>query len=129
MQLWMVPRAIFPGSEVSKCILLPSIKANLSAMHSDTPGKLRVKAKRPFDAYTWSIWAKNMSERGKTDEAVSMLENVIAQKKLGGGTEAGPRVLFNTAIDACGHAGKFNRAWSLFNDVRIILALFSSCGV
>lgn len=90
------------------------------------------KQSRRFDAHTYSIWAREMARRGKPEEAISLLENVIAKKRLNkpvaadaapdGKTVRDPTpakvAIFNTAIDVCGHAGKFGRAWSLYNDMK-----------
>lgn len=81
-----------------------------------TPESL--SSSKKFDAHTYSIWATEMSRRGKPEEALRMLENVLQERKV-------PRdnftVMYNTAIDICGHHGKFNRAWKLFNDVLVNL--------
>ncbi len=70
---------------------------------------------RKFDAYTWSIWAGRMASQGKVEDALNMIENRVAEKKI---PKSQLTALFNTAIDICGHHGKFNRAWKLFNDMK-----------
>lgn len=70
---------------------------------------------RRFDAYTYSIRAERMAKQGNTEEAISMLENAVADRKI---DQSGYQALFNTAIDICGHGGRFNRAWGLFNDMK-----------
>lgn len=69
---------------------------------------------RKFDAHTWSIWAQQMATRGNIEDAVRMLENAVADRKVG---HEQAQVLLNTAINICGHDGKFNRAWGIYNDV------------
>ena len=69
---------------------------------------------RRFDSHTWSIWAQQMAKRGNVEDAVRMLENAVAERKI---PSDQAQVLFNTAINICGHEGKYNRAWGLFNDV------------
>lgn len=71
--------------------------------------------KRKFDAHTWSIWANNLSKQGKHEEALSMLENAIDKNRMGTDQYL---VLYNSAIDICGHVGKFGRAWKIFNDMK-----------
>lgn len=72
---------------------------------------------RKFDAHTWSIWAQQMAARGNIEDAVRMLENAVADRKVG---HEQAQVLLNTAINICGHDGKFNRAWGIYNDVSPI---------
>lgn len=67
-----------------------------------------------FDAHTWSIWAQQLSKRSSAEDALRMLDNVIVDKKV---PIAQQLPIFNTALDICGHNGKFNHAWALYNDV------------
>lgn len=111
-----------------KSSISPVNKIKLSPDASNESKEGGKKQTRRFDAHTYSIWAKEMAKRGKPDEAISLLENVIVKKKGNprmvveeGKVIRDPRpsnVIFNTAIDVCGHAGKFNKAWTIFNDVK-----------
>lgn len=75
---------------------------------------LRTGSKR-FDAHTWSIWAQQLAKKKNPEEALRMLENVVSDKKVPMSQQL---PVFNTALDICGHHGKFNHAWNLFNDVN-----------
>jgi len=56
-----------------------------------------------------------MAQRGKPDDALRMLENVVVEGKLQ--RKDWPSI-YNTALDICGHLGRFSRAWKIFNDMK-----------
>lgn len=80
-------------------------------------GKLTVLVKRVPDAHSWSITAGNLARRGKTDEALGMLTNVIERGKV---PKTRMTAIYNTAIDICGHSGDHPKAFAMFNDVKTV---------
>lgn len=73
----------------------------------------KVSTKRHFDQYTISIWAKNMVQRGgSTQEALRLLMN-----RMDSGRARHTTVLYNTALDICGHKGMLLEAGQIFHQM------------